>query len=68
MNYDLIYYFSMTQSQELEPKLHISAPVPVKSFGSLRLLLQLRLHNNALQRLLKWSLKPLRHISQHVLA
>jgi hypothetical protein len=32
MNYDLIYYFIMTQSRELEPNLHISAPVRVKSF------------------------------------
>jgi hypothetical protein len=35
MNYDIIYYFSMTRSWEPEPKLHKSAPV--KSFGSVRL-------------------------------
>jgi hypothetical protein len=34
MNYDLIYYFSLTRSQEPELKLHI--PAPAKSFGSLR--------------------------------
>jgi hypothetical protein len=42
---DLIYYFSMTWTQEPELKLHISAPAPAKSFGSSQLLL--RLHNTA---------------------
>jgi hypothetical protein len=38
MNFDFIYYFSLTrnQSREPEPKLHILAPAPAKHYGSLR--------------------------------
>ncbi len=41
MNYDFLYYFSLTRSWEPEPKLHAPAPALATSFGSL----QLRLHN-----------------------